>query len=186
MKGKLCRGCLQTNSVNSLLPAEILIKHFSLLDEFKSGGSVWCMKQLDPKANDYHDLFMIGRLWAKQGLQVLVLAPIHFKDNLYPLIFGPLIGTRYERKCPDLLVNGKYFEYESFKAPWNRSKLSNMFKNGLKQSSRVIMNNNKGCSLRFYQSRVLSRIKSGDSIEELWIFEHSKLICLYKKTGGLI
>ena len=162
---------------------EAFFRHFALYHEYESGGSVWLMKGLDPAASDYHDLLDIARIWAREGREVLVLAPVHFKDPLYAEIYGPLIGTKYDWKCPDLLMDGEFYEYESFQPPWNRKKISHMFKQGFKQASRVIMNNNKGGAVRFYYSRIASRVASGADIDELWLYERGGLRCLYKETG---
>ena len=52
------------------------------------------------------------RILCKKGEQVEILPKIHHKDNLYTQIFGDLVGTKYAGKCPDLKVNGKFYEYE--------------------------------------------------------------------------
>ena len=48
---------------------------------------------------------------AEQGHEVKVLRAFHYKDPLYREVYGELIGTRYYRKCPDLLVDGEFVEY---------------------------------------------------------------------------
>lgn len=183
MKGPICGESLRACSVCADFSPEILLRHFTLYHEYKSGGSVWLMKRLNPFACDYNDLLSIARIWAQGGREVIILAPVHFKDELYPIVFGPLIGTRYDWKCPDLLVDGLYYEYESFTSPWKKSKLSNMLKNGLKQAPRLIIDNNKGCSLRFYRNRIKSRENKNDSLVELWIYEKGNLKCLFKRNG---
>ena len=162
---------------------ETIFRHFALYHEYESGGSVWLMKGLDPAASDYHDLLDIARIWAREGREVLVLAPVHFKDPLYAEIYGPLIGTKYDWKCPDLLVNGEFYEYESFQPPWKRDKISKMLKNGLRQAPRVILKNRKGGSHRFYVRNIQTRIRLGMQISEVWLYEPEKLIRIYKNNG---
>ena len=162
---------------------EAFFRHFALYHEYESGGSVWLMKGLDPAASDYHDLLDIARIWARQGREVLVLAPVHFKDPLYTEIYGPLIGTKYDWKCPDMLVDGEFYEYESFQPPWKRDKISKMLKNGLRQAPRVILKNRKGGSHRFYIRNIQTRIRLGMQISEVWLYEPEKLIRIYKNNG---
>ena len=97
-------------------------------------------------------------------------------------IFGRLIGTKYERKCPDLIINGNYYEYESFMPPFRKEKISNMMSKGLKQASRIIINNNKGIIHRNIKKNIHNRIRNEkQEIDEVWVYEKGQLILLYKK-----
>ena len=51
------------------------------------------------------------------------------------------------------MIYGELYEYEGFEKPWNIKKVSRMFTHGLKQSDRLIINNTKGCSDRYYDDR---------------------------------
>ena len=172
-----CTGRIRVDS-----SPEIIFRHFALYHEYESGGSVWLMKGLDSAASDYHDLLDIARIWAREGREVLVLAPVHFKDPLYAEIYGPLIGTKYDWKCPDLLVDGEFYEYESFQPPWKRNKISKMLKAGLKQASRLILNNNKGCIDRLYRKNVYARLDNGAAISEVWLYESGTLKLIFKSN----
>ena len=93
-------------------------------------------------------------------------------------MFGGLKGTKYERKCPDLIVDGRYYEYEGYTGQWSKRKLKNMLSHGLKQSDRIIINNNKGCSDRYIiqciKSRILDKSFNYD-IKEVWVYEKGKV-----------
>lgn len=79
---------------------------------------------------------------------------LHCKSEEYKQIYGSLIGTKYENKCPDFSVDGVFYEYEGFVKPWNKKKVGHMLSHGLQQSSRVVINNTKGCSDRFIRKAV--------------------------------
>ena len=96
-------------------------------------------------------------------------------------VFGALIGTKYERKCPDLIIDGKYYEYESFAPPFRKEKLFNMLKRGFLQSSYIIIDNNKGASDRFIKQKLGERIRMGQMIDEVWLYEKGKIRLLFKK-----
>ena len=84
------------------------------------------MTGLDKTSSDYDELISIACCFAHTGKNVKVLAPVHYKDPQYRRVFGALIGTRYERKCPDLLINDIFYEYESYIRPFSPGKLSDM------------------------------------------------------------
>jgi hypothetical protein len=156
---------------------------FSPYREFTGGGKIEIMEGYTPKS-DHKDLFAIARYFAKKGDRVQITANIHFKDEKYKEVFWSLNGTPYERKCPDLIINGKFYEYESFVPPFKKRKLANMISHGAKQSSRIIINNNKGCSNRYMLANIHNRLNDKsfkNSIGEVWVYEKGKVRLLYKK-----
>ncbi len=54
-------------------------------------------------------------------------------------MYGELIGTRYYRKCPDLLVDGEFVEYESYTTDQPKNAFRNMLHGGLTQSENIII-----------------------------------------------
>jgi hypothetical protein len=156
---------------------------FSLYKEFTGGGKVEIMKGYTPKS-DHKDLRAIARYFSQKGDKVQITTSIHFKNEKYKEVFGRLNGTPYERKCPDLIINGEYYEYESFVPPFKKEKISHMIKKGFVQSSRVIINNNKGASDRYIRDNIYKRLKDKNfkyEIKEIWIYEKGKVRLLYKK-----
>ena len=57
---------------------------------------------------------------------------------------GTLRGTPYYGKCPDLIVDGVWYEHEAFTKPNPKSNFSNMLRRGLSQSDRIIINKKWG------------------------------------------
>lgn len=150
--------------------------------EHDSGGKVLRMLNLDTSKSDYKDLLMVAKCFAARGHIARVLSPVHYKDPLYNKVFGGLTGTRYYRKCPDLLVDGDYVEYESYSTDQSRNAFRNMLHNGLSQSDRVVL---RHCNLTDgYMRRVIyGRIRDGLSIEEIWTFDGDDIRPLYKTEG---
>ena len=137
------------------------------------------------KGTDHRDLVTISRLFAQQGDRVTITTAIHFKDKQYKEVFGALIGTIYEGKCPDLKVNDRFFyEYESYMPPFKKEKISHMIKKGSMQADRIIINNKKGASDRYIRDNIYRRLKDKNfkyNIDEVWLYEKGTLRLLYKK-----
>jgi hypothetical protein len=148
---------------------------FRMYKKFKNSGQIEIIAGYKRKS-DHKDLVSISRCFAKNGDTVKITTDIHYKDEKYKEVFGALIGAKYEGKCPDLNINGKFYEYENYHAPFKKEKISNMISKGLKQSSRIIINNNKGASDRFIRRQILDRLHDKNftskySIDEVWLYE---------------
>ena len=119
---------------------------------------------------------------ASDGHEVKVLHAVHYKDPIYREVFGELIGTRYYRKCPDLLVDGDFVEYESYRSYQPKNAFRNMLHNGLAQSDSVIL---RHCNLTdgYMMRKILSKKEKGVDITMVWIFDGQGLRTLYKTEG---
>ena len=104
---------------------------------------------------------------------------IHYKSEQFSLLFGNLIGTKFERKCPDLIVDGRFYEYESYVRPWNKRKLANMLSDGLKQSDRIILDNRSGTSLRQILRAINARLNVNAQIAEVWVYDGDSILDIY-------
>ncbi len=158
--------------------------HFRVRNRFDNGGSLSIMNGLDRYAGDYNDILAIGRRFAEMGHEVQVLCNIHYKNQDYDKYFGLLKGTKYYKKCPDLRVDNKMYEYEGFVGSWNKRKLNRMISHGTKQSPFIIIRNTRGCSDRFIISCIFNRIKDKSfkhDIKEVWVYEKGHIRPVYKK-----
>lgn len=147
---------------------------FVLYKRYRSGGEVWLMKGLERRKPDYDALLSIGRFLARMGCFVKILSPVHYKDPIYKKAFGLLTGTPYYRKCPDLMIDGLFYEYESYVRPFKVSNISHMIKHGLQQSDRIIIDKNKGASERYIVNMILRRLNDKSfqgRIEEVFVYE---------------
>lgn len=155
---------------------------FVLYKQYPSGGEIWLMLGLDNLGSDYNDILTIAECLAEKGHEVKVLHAVHYKDPLYREVFGELIGTRYYRKCPDLLVDGDFVEYESYTTTQPKKALRNMLHNGLAQSDQLII---RKCNLSdSYMSRQLQGCEQkGVPVSQVWIFDGKDLRPLYNTVG---
>ncbi|GHV27211.1 hypothetical protein FACS1894176_08900 [Bacteroidia bacterium] len=81
-----------------------------------------------------------------------------------------------------MIIDGEFYEYESFCAPFKKEKISNMLSKGMKQSSRIIINNNKGANHRLIKRNIFNRVHlENQNINEVWIYEKGKVFLVYKK-----
>ena len=155
---------------------------FALYKQYSDGGRVWLMLGLDTSESDYKDILTVADYLASVGHEVKVLHALHYKDPLYQQVFGDLVGTRYYRKCPDLLVDGDYVEYESYKTDQPKKAFRNMLHNGLSQSDNVII---RHCNLTkgYMFQQVHGQIKNGVPVSNVWIFDGKKVLPLYNTEG---
>lgn len=83
-------------------------------------------------------------------------------------------------KCPDLKIDGVFYEHEGFVTNNPKRAFSNMVSHGLKQSNRIIVE--KPNLTEAYMKRVIKqRIMERHIIDEVWVKEEDKLRLLYKK-----
>lgn len=155
---------------------------FVLNKQYPSGGKIWLMMGLESTGSDYDDIIAIATILAERGHEVKVLHAVHYKDPLYREVFGELIGTRYYRKCPDLLVDGEFIEYESYTSEQPKNAFRNMLHKGLVQSDIVIL---RQCNLTDgYMMRALQGyIQNGHSISKVMLFDGTNVRTLYKTEG---
>jgi len=172
---------------NKLLPLGNFTKTcimFKTYKQYKNGGKVLIYSGVNRNKSDFKDLVTIANAFAQKGEVVVINPTVHFKSDEYKQFFGLLIGTIYERKCPDLKIGNLFYEYESFIPPFRKKKISGMITKGTKQSSRIIINNTKGASDRYINSLIYERINNADfiaDIQEVWLYEKGKLRLLFKK-----
>ena len=136
------------------------------------------MLGIDSSESDYNDILAVADCLAKDGHEVKVLHAVHYKDPIYRTVFGELIGTKYYRKCPDLLVDGNFVEYESYKSDQPKNAFRNMLHNGLAQSDSVIF---RHCNLTdgYMLQQVQGKINSGIPVTRLWIYDGLGVRLLY-------
>lgn len=123
---------------------------------------------------DYYKVRKIGDSFARQGHEVHMPNVHHVKSGEYSLIFGNLRGTRYWGKCPDLMVDGKPYEFESYIRPWTKRKVGNMINNGLKQAPNIVIDNTKGCSDRMIRRKIYNKSKQ-TAVDEVWVYEKGNI-----------
>ena len=141
-----------------------------VLKRYKNGGTIEIYADLEHRGSDHKRVYACCRHFARRGKQTIIMPNIHYKDPLYKIIFKTLIGTRYERKCPDFSVNGVFYEHESFTSLNGKRTFKNMLKRGTRQSERIIIED-CGITDRFAERWCREAIKRGDCIDELFVID---------------
>ena len=136
--------------------------------------------------SDFNKLNEIATFFAReQGAEVILTPqmsrPPKFK---YECVYASLVGTKYEGKCPDLCINGVWYEHEGFTSDKPKRAFSNMMNHGLKQSDYLIIDR-PNLTERYMIRSILGRVKSGEAIAEVWLRDSDgKMKLLYKNTDG--
>ena len=151
---------------------------FVLYKQYPIGGKIWLMLGLETTGSDYDDILAVADCLAENGHEVKVLHAVHYKDPMYREVFGELIGTKYYRKCPDLLVDGIFVEYESFNSDQPKNAFRNMLHNGLTQSDNVIL---RHCNLTdgYMLQQIRGKTKNGIAVSHVWIYDGKSVRLLY-------
>lgn len=148
-------------------------------------GTISVNNGVNSNDSDYHKLYSIAQSFAKDGSKVH-LTPKMSRPNKfkYECVYSSLVGTKYEGKCPDLLIDGKWYEHEGFVTTNPKNAFRNMLRDGLRQSNRLIFDRPE-LSIRYMTHCLYNRVKNGEDIEEVWLLNHDgSLELLYKKTDG--
>lgn len=153
---------------------------YTKVKEFKNGGKLLQSSLFNHTVLDAKDIKNIGLQFAKQGKQVIMNPTmLHYKDERYDTIFGGLKNTPYYRKCPDLLVDSNYYEFESFAGKFDKSKIKKMLRHGAQQADKIIINSRGGSSDEFILNRVNDQLKNGVIIKEVWLWNGKLLRQLF-------
>ena len=150
---------------------------------FPSGGRIRIHTLVSKDDTDYAKLYSIAECFAMDGKDVTLVPKMKRPQQFeYYSIYSALAGTHYDGKCPDMLVEGKWYEYEGFITDNPKRAFSNMLNRGLKQSDRIILD--KPDLSDAYMKRVIhQRIKLGHRIEEVWVLDCEQMRCIHKKSG---
>ena len=133
--------------------------------------------------SDFNKLNEIATFFAReQGAEVILTPkmsrPPKFK---YECVYASLVGTKYEGKCPDLCINGVWYEHEGFVSDKPKRAFSNMLNHGLRQSSRIIIDR-PNLTDAYMKRNINQRVKEGQIIDEIWINDDSGIRLFYKKV----
>lgn len=148
-----------------------------------NGGNVVVYNAIDRSTEDFRRILSCAKFFAEQGRQV-VMPPkldVPYKNPAYDVIYDSLMGTAYYGKCPDLRVDGVWYEHEGFSGQKPKSSFRNMCNHGFKQSDRIII---EDCGLTDRQMRksLAERIKNGTMVKELWIRTSIGFRLFFKNT----
>ena len=171
-QNQLCQAC------------QLIRGQYERLGEKRNEGSgtVTIHQHVNRSDSDFIKLNEIATFFAKEKEADVILTPKMSRPPKfqYECVYSSLVGTKYQGKCPDLLINGKWYEHEGFTTDNPKKAFKNMLNHGLKQSDRLIID--KPDLTEAYMKRVVyQRIKEGQTIEEIWIKDGEDIKLLYKK-----
>ena len=137
---------------------------------------------VDPNDSDYEELERVARMFAQEGATVELVPKMTRANRFkYDCVYGDLRGAKYEGKCPDLRINDKWYELEGYRTSNYKRAFGNMLNHGLKQSSRIIIEE-VPLTEAFMKRSIINRIYQGALIDEVWMKTNTGLILLYKKS----
>lgn len=150
-------------------------------------GEVCVSKFVKVTDSDFYKLVQVAAFFAAEG-QKVVLTPKMTRPPMfdYREYYASLIGTKFESKCPDILVidkkSGKniWYEHEGFTTNNPKNAFRNMMNDGLKQSNRLIIDK-PNLTEAFMKRLINQRIRAGQDIKEVWIRNNGNISLLYKK-----
>lgn len=146
-------------------------------------GMIKVSRLVDPKGSDYKKIMEVAEFFAQGGATVELTPKMSRPaEFLYDCIYGDLRGTPYEGKCPDMRVDGVWYEHEGFTTEDPKNAFRNMMNHGLKQSSRIIIDQ-PGLTDAFMKKSIYRRIeKYEQAIDEVWVREPEGIRPLYKRS----
>jgi len=170
---ELCESCIYLQ--------QCYIDRDEVIKEGK--GTVMISRLIDREGNDYKKVLQVAKEFAKDGATVKMTPKMSRPaEFLYDCVYGSLKGTKYYGKCPDMSVNGVWYEHEGLTTGKGKRAFSNMMSRGLEQSDRLIIDN-PGLTDAFMKKSIYNRIaKYGQSINEVWIRENNGIRCLFKRS----
>lgn len=149
-------------------------------------GTVSISNMVNPNDSDYDKLIQVAEFFAKNGADVRLTPKMSRPPKFnYECVYGSLMGTKYEGKCPDLSINGRWYEHEGFISNNPKRAFRNMLNDGLKQSDRLIIDR-PDLTERYMLHSIFNRVnREGQDIKEVWLRNpDGELTLLYKKTDG--
>ena len=145
-------------------------------------GLIRINRLVNQNDNDYNKLYQIAEYFADKGSVVELAPKMSRSSNFeYESLYYDLMGTKDEGKCPDLKIDGLWYEHEGFVTDNPKTAFRNMLNHGLKQSSRIIINR-PNLTDAFMKRIIKQRVKDGHDIDEVWIMDDNSIIPLYKKS----
>ena len=135
----------------------------------ENGGEIRISNLVNRKDSDFQSLYEDAMFFAKQG-KVASLTPKKRRYTLfeYDCYYSSLKGTPFYGKCPDLNIDGVWYEHEGFTSDNPKRALRNMLNHGLKQCGRLIID--KPDLTDSYIKRIIgNKISINPNIKEVWI-----------------
>ena len=158
---------------------------FQNLGKFKDGAQVSVSSAVtDRESEDYKRILSVATAFAKQGRNADILPRFDSPKNCdsYEQLYKGIMSDYYG-KCPDLVIDGIYYEHEGYTTHDHKKALKNMLKHGLVQSDRIII---EKCNLsdKYIIERIKGKINEGCKVTEVWEHSNGTLRLIYNNIGA--
>lgn len=180
-QGKVNLAYIPENELCNVCPLirKCETQRFDYVKRFDNGGSIAVHQLVNSEDSDYNKLMDIATFFAEQGKEVRLTPKMTRPPQfMYRNIYESLMGTPYEGKCPDLWVDGVWYEHEGFVTDNAKRAFSNMINHGIRQASRLIIDK-PDLKERFMLRSIRNRIGLGQLIDEVWILDNGQVSRLY-------
>ncbi len=155
---------------------------FNVKDTFPNGGKILVHELVSSDDSDYEKLIEVATFFAAAGKEVRLTPKMKRPPQFeYVSIYGSLVGTQYEHKCPDLLVDDLWYEHEGFITDNAKRAFGNMMNHGLKQSDRLVIDL-PNLTVAYMKRIIHQRVKDGQAITEVWTKDGNNFRLIYKKS----
>lgn len=170
-----CQAC---NIIQKCLDRDFKMRS-KTIKTYDNGGRIDVYKTINDTTDDYKRIYAAADYFAKQGKKVTLLPKIDSPVNCYDYerIYEGLIGTKYYGKCPDLIIDGDFYEHEGYATKNDKNALRNMLNHGHLQSDKLIIER-----VNLQNWYILRAIKRKPDIKEVWIKDGAALTLFYKKS----
>lgn len=154
---------------------------------YKNGGKIISSNLVDVKANDYERVYQCCDHFAEKGYVAEIMPSFSspLKSETYKQLYKGLKDTKYYGKCPDIQIDGKFYEHEGFVGDITTmtfktafKKATNMIGRGVKQSDKIIIDYTP-CEYKSIVKIIKERIKNGLEINEVWVLKNGSLEQIY-------
>lgn len=145
-------------------------------------GTVSINEMVNRDDSDFDKLRQTAEEFAKMGRNVTLTPrmtrPTKFR---YECVYGS-IPEKYNGKCPDLNIDGLWYEHEGFTSAKPKNAFKNMLTDGLRQSNRLVIDD-PGLTEAYMKRVIRMREMDGQDIREVWLRKQDGSIrLLYKQS----
>jgi hypothetical protein len=172
------RDCMHCEYINNCLKPSL---------NYKIGkGHVKIHPLVEVTDTDFKKLQQVAEYFASKGHTVELTPKMSRPSKFdYDCVYHSLVGTKFEGKCPDLRIDGVWYEHEGFVTDNPKRAFKNMLNDGMVQSSRLIIDR-PNLTTRWMKHNIFDRVtRYGQDIQEVWIRnDNGGLELLYKNSGS--
>ena len=129
----------------------------------ENGGTILRHSLVDINAIDYNDVYEIALDKANNGSVVEILPDTVINDPLYAILFE---GAK-ENKCPDIKVDGIFWEIKTPTLPLKERKISKAIRNSHEQANCMIIRLNAKYNNNYLKKVAKGRFETHNNIERI-------------------